>query len=144
MFESTILYLRKKNKLMKQQNVVLEKSYAFGLRVVKLFMRLRNLCVERALLPQLVRSGTSVGANTEETIGAQSQADFVHKLGIAYKAARETAYWLRLLSDTEALEPKLGASFLSDIEELKRILASILKTSKAKQGSNSKFFIHNS
>ena len=115
---------------MKEQNIILEKSYAFGLRVVKLYMYLRKQKVERELLIQLLRSGTSIGANIEEAIGAQSKSDFIHKLSISYKESRETSYWLRLLNDAAILDSKLSQSFLADIEELKKILASILKTSK--------------
>jgi four helix bundle protein len=115
---------------MKQDNIILEKSYTFGLRIVKLYMHLRKQRVERELLIQLLRSGTSIGANTEEAIGAQSRSDFIHKFSIAYKESRETAYWLKLLKDARILEDKLAGSFIKDIEELKRILASILRSSK--------------
>lgn len=122
---------------MKEQNVILEKSYAFGLRIVKLYIHLRKQKVERELLLQLLRSGTSIGANIEEAEGAQSKSDFIHKISISYKEARETSYWLRLLTDAELLETKLSESFLKDIEELKKILASILKTSKNQIRPNS-------
>lgn len=115
---------------MKQGNIILEKSYSFGLRTVKLYLHLRKQKIERELLIQLLRSGTSIGANVEEAVGAQSKNDFVHKLSIAYKESRETSYWLKLLNDTGILEDKLARSFLNDIGELKKILASILKTSK--------------
>lgn len=115
---------------MKENNAVLEKSYAFGLRTVKLYTHLRKQKIERELLIQLLRSGTSIGANIEEAIGAQSRSDFIHKVSISYKEARETSYWLRLLKDARLLDDKLAYSFLNDIDELKRILASILKTSK--------------
>jgi len=115
---------------MKQQNIILEKSYAFGLRIVKLYVHLRKQRVERELLLQLLRSGTSIGANIEEAEGAQSKSDFIHKVSISYKEARETSYWLRLLKDAELLDEKLSISFLHDINELKKILSSILKTSK--------------
>lgn len=122
---------------MKEQNVILEKSYAFGLRIVKLYIHLRKQKVERELLLQLLRSGTSIGANIEEAEGAQSKSDFIHKISISYKEARETSYWLRLLTDAGLLENKLSDSFLKDIEELKKILASILKTSKNQPRPNS-------
>lgn len=115
---------------MKENNIVLEKSYNFALRIVKLYMHLRKQKVERELLIQLLKSGTSVGANVEEAVGAQSKSDFVHKTGIAYKESRETSYWLRLFKDANIMEDKLSQSFLSDSEELKKILSSILKTSK--------------
>ena len=118
---------------MSKQNIILEKSYNFGLRTVKLYMHLRKNKVERELLIQFLKSGTSVGANVEEAEGGQSLNDFIHKIGIAYKEAREAHYWLRLLRDSELLELKLANSFIEDAEEIKRILASILKTSKAKE-----------
>jgi len=74
---------------MKQDNVILEKSYTFGLRIVKLYLHLRKQRVERELLIQLLKSGTSIGANTEEAIGAQSKTDFIHKFSIAYKESRK-------------------------------------------------------
>lgn len=95
-------------------------------------MFLRKNTVERELIIQLLKCGTSVGANVEEAEGGQSNADFIHKMAIAYKEAREAHYWLRLLRDSSLLELKLANSFLKDADELKRILASILKTSKRK------------
>ena len=118
---------------MSKQNIILEKAYNFGLRTVKLYMYLRKSKVERELLIQFLKSGTSIGANVEEAEGGQSLNDFIHKIGIAYKEAREAHYWLRLLRDSELLEIKLADSFIMEAEELKKILASILKTSKAKE-----------
>lgn len=115
---------------MKQNNIIIDKSYSFALRIIKLYMHLRKQKVERELLIQLLRSGTSIGANVEEAIGAQSKNDFIHKVGIAYKESRETSYWLRLFRDAEIIELNLSESFLSESEELKKILSSILKTSK--------------
>ena len=123
---------------MSKQNIILEKSYNFGLRTVKLYMHLRKNKVERELLIQFLKSGTSVGANVEEGEGGQSLNDFIHKIGIAYKEAREAHYWLRLLRDSELLELKLANSFIQDAEEIRKILASILKTSKAKERSPKK------
>lgn len=117
---------------MTKQNIIVEKSYNFGLRTVKLYMHLRKNKVERELLIQFLKSGTSVGANVEEAEGAQSHNDFIHKMGIAYKEAREAHYWLRILRDSKLLESKLAESFIHDANELKKILASILKTAKTK------------
>ncbi len=117
---------------MAKENIIVDKSYQFGLRTVKLYMFLRKNKVERELIIQLLKCGTSVGANVEEAEGGQSGADFIHKMAIAYKEAREAHYWLRLLRDSGLLELKLANSFLKDADELKRILASILKTSKGK------------
>ena len=114
------------------ENIIVDKSYQFGLRTVKLYMYLRKDKVKRELLIQLLKCGTSIGANVEEAEGAQSNADFIHKMGISYKESREAFYWLRLLRDTGLLELKLANSFLKDAEELKKILASILKTSKSR------------
>lgn len=117
---------------MDKENIIVDKSYRFGLRLVKLYIFLRKNKVERELIIQLLKSGTSVGANVEEAEGGQSGADFIHKMGIAYKEAREAHYWLRLLRDSGLLEIKMADSFLKDADELKKILASILKTSKGR------------
>ena len=115
---------------MKSDNVIVEKSYNFALRIVKLYVHLRKQKVERELIIQLLKSGTSIGANVEEAVGAQSKSDFIHKTGVAYKESREASFWLRLFKDANIIEDKLSQSFLPDAEELKKILASILKTSK--------------
>ena len=84
--ENTLIKeLKIKNFLMKEQNLILDKSYSFGLRIVKLYMYLRKQKIERELIIQLLKSGTSVGANVEEVIGGQSSSDFIHKISIAYK-----------------------------------------------------------
>ena len=122
---------------MKQHNVILEKSYDFALRTIKLYMHLRKQKVERELLIELLKSGTSIGANIEEAVGAQSKSDFIHKAGVAYKESRETFYWLRLFKDANIIDEKLADSFLADSEELKKILSSILKTTKGTNAPNS-------
>ena len=127
MENTLIMELKIKNFLMKEQNLILDKSYSFGLRIVKLYMYLRKQKIERELIIQLLKSGTSVGANVEEAIGGQSRSDFIHKISIAYKVARETSYWLRLLNDSEILENKISLSFLKDIEELKKSFQQYLK-----------------
>ncbi len=88
------------------------------------------------LSKQLLRSGTSIGANVEEAIGGQSRADFVSKLAIAYKEAPETSYWLRLLKDTDYLSETEFNSIHPDAEELCRIIGAILKTTKRKRNAN--------
>ncbi len=122
---------------MKTVNIILDKSFQFGLRIVKLFMHLRKIKVERDLCTQFLRSGTSIGANIEEAIGGSSRKDFVHKLEIAYKEARETRYWLRLLKGSSLLKNKLAESFIKDCEEIIKILTVILTSSKAQQIINS-------
>jgi len=96
----------------------------------------RFLTVEKhefVLSKQVLRSGTSIGANIEEANQAQSNKDFVHKLSIALKEATETNYWLRLLRDTDTLEPKLADSLLTECEELQKMLTAAIKTSKKKE-----------
>lgn len=113
-------------------NVIQAKSYAFAIRIVKLYKFLVEDKKERVLSKQLLRSGTSVGAMVEEAIGAESDADFRHKLKIAYKECRETNYWIRLLKDTEYLNEKQAESTLLDSIELIKILTKILKTTSEK------------
>ncbi|UOQ99277.1 four helix bundle protein [Hymenobacter sp. 5317J-9] len=115
---------------MKEENVVLAKSYAFSKRTVLLYKFLLKNKQPRSLADQLLRCGTSVGANVEEAIGGFSRRDFAAKCSIAYKEARESHYWLRLLRDTECIEQKLAQSLLDDAEELKRILAAIIITAR--------------
>ena len=85
---------------MKENNVLQQKTYAFAIRIVKACQYLVSEKKEFVLSKQVLRSGTSIGANTEEAIGGQSEKDFYAKLCIAYKEARETHYWIRLLRDT--------------------------------------------
>ncbi|MGP8214491.1 MAG: four helix bundle protein [Bacteroidia bacterium] len=121
---------------MKDNNIIRDKSYAFSIRVVNLY---RFLCEEKkefVLSKQLVRSGTSIGANIEEGIGGQSEKDFFAKLNIAYKEARETYYWLRLLKDTGYLSENESKSILEDCDELLKIIGSIIKTLKQKSIPN--------
>ena len=117
---------------MKQDNVIRQKSYDFAIRIIRLCKYLRETKQEYVLAKQILRSGTSVGANVEEAISGQSDKDFLNKLSIAYKEARETSYWLRLLHDTEYLEPTEFKSLHKDIEEILKILGSIQKTIKSK------------
>ena len=115
---------------MKENNLILEKTFQFALRNVKLFAHLKTKKVEREILIQILKSSTSIGANTEEAIGASSKKDFIYKLEIAYREARETRYWLRLLKESELLEEKLSISFINECEEIIKILSAILKSSK--------------
>ncbi len=113
---------------MKSDNVVQIKSYAFAVNIVKLYKHLCENKKEYTLSKQLLRSATSVGANIEEAIGGQSRKDFYAKLTISYKEARETKYWLRLLTDTHYLTDDESKPLLEDVEELLRIIGSIQKT----------------
>lgn len=117
---------------MKKENPIQIKSYQFALRVVKLYKYLIKEKKEFVLSKQILRSGTSIGANVEEAIGGQSKADFISKLQIALKESRETHFWIRLLVDSNYLDTKSGKSILNDCEELLKLLNSILKSSKSK------------
>ena len=117
---------------MKAENVILEKSFKFGLRILKLYIHLRKKKVEIGLCSQILDSGTSIGANVEEAVGGSSRKDFINKLQIAYKESRETRYWLRLLKEGEILEKKLADSFLKDCDEIIAILTAVLNSSKGR------------
>ena len=117
---------------MKDNNIVQEKSYQFALRIVKLYSYLQKEKKEFALSKQILRSGTSIGANIEEGIGAQSKKDFLSKFSIAYKEARETLYWLRLLTDSGFMSAKEFKSLSTDCEELLKIIGAIQTTIKRK------------
>lgn len=116
---------------MKSDNVLQEKSFAFAVKIV-LFTRKLEEDRDYVLAKQLLRSGTAVGALTEESIGGQSLRDFLHKLSIAYKEARETKYWLRLISETNPKWKTVIMPLLKDIEELLRIIGSIQVAVKRK------------
>ncbi|RAU83664.1 four helix bundle protein [Pontibacter arcticus] len=126
------------------KSIIAEKSYAFAIRAVKLYQHLSNEKKEFVLSKQILRSGTSIGANVEEAIGGESTADFIHKLSIARKEARETSYWLRLLHDTGYLEKKHFESIHADCQEVIKILNSIILTSKGMSKNNSEFDTRNS
>jgi len=117
---------------MQTDNPIQKKSYVFALRIVSLY---RYLCDEKkefVLSKQLVRSGTSIGANVEEAISGQSYKDFLAKISIAYKEARETHYWLRLLRDSGILEVRRTDSIIADCDELLKLSGSIIRTTKQK------------
>jgi len=122
---------------MKTENVIQTKSYTFAVRIVRLYQHLSAEKREYVLSKQVLRCGTSIGANVEEAIGGQSRADFISKLGIAYKEARETSYWLRLLKDTGYLTETEFKSIYADAEELCRIIGAIQKSTKRKCDANS-------
>jgi len=117
---------------MKSENVIKEKSFAFAVRVVRLYQYLCNEKKEFVLSKQLLRSGTSIGANIEESGGGQSDKDFLSKLNISYKEAKETIYWIRLLAATDYLDEKQSESILTDADELCKILCKIILTLKQK------------
>ena len=109
-----------------KKNIIKEKSFNFALTIIQLCRQLREKN-EYILSKQLMRSGTSIGANVEEAIAAQSSKDFLSKLSIATKEARETRYWLKLLDESQIVVLDYR-SYKTDIEEIINILYSIVKT----------------
>ena len=112
------------------ENIVATKSFHFSVRIVKLNRYLRDTKKEYTLSKQILRSGTSIGANIAEAQHAQSRADFSPKMNIALKESVETNYWLRLLHATDYLSTSQFSSMISDCRELENILASIVKNTK--------------
>ncbi len=117
---------------MKSDNVVQKKSFAFAIRIVNVYKYLIAEKKEFVLSKQLLRSGTSIGANIEESIGGQSDKDFISKISISYKEARETMYWLKLLQATDYLSEQEAISLLNDAEEICKILGKIQITIKSR------------
>lgn len=117
---------------MKKSNIIQEKSFCFAIRIIKLHRFLTEERKEFVLAKQVLRCGTSTGANIEEAIGGQSKKDFIAKMSTAYKEARETDYWLRLFFATQLISEKEFNSIYFDVEELRKIIVQILKTSKTK------------
>jgi four helix bundle protein len=115
---------------MREGNVLYEKSYAFAIRIVKAYQFLSGEKKEFVLSRQLLRSGTSIGANVAEANGAISKADFSSKISIAYKECLETKYWLSLLKDTNFLDEKVYTNMDADAQELSKLLFAILKTTR--------------
>jgi len=114
-----------------KESIVQTKSYAFALLIIQVSRSLHE-AHEYVLSRQLLRAGTSIGANIEEANQAESKADFIHKMSIALKEACETNYWLRLLRDSSYIQQQQAASLLEACIELQKILTAILKTSRAK------------
>jgi four helix bundle protein len=118
----------------KKYNIIKEKSFQFAVRIFNLGKVLKADRKEIDVSRQLVRSGTSVGANVREAINAQSTADFIHKLSIAQKEADETIYWLELLLFTKTITEKKFNSINDDAIEILKIIRTIIITSKKNSG----------
>lgn len=114
-----------------RDNIVADKSKAFAIRIIKFYKYLCTEHKEFVLSKQILRSGTSIGANIRESRNAQSKADFINKMSIALKEADETAYWLELLVESETISNQQFVSLYKDIEELICLLVSIVKTSRS-------------
>ena len=118
------------------KSIVADKSYAFALLIISVYKELKNEN-EFVLSKQILRSGTSIGANVNEAISAISKKDFVFKLGISLKEARETKYWLNLLKDSDFISQETFNKSNRDCEELIKILSSIILTTKQRYLNNS-------
>jgi len=112
------------------ENAILDKSKDFALRIIKLYQYLTEDKREYVLSKQILRSGTSIGANTREAIRGQSKPDFYHKLNVALKEAEESAYWLELLHESNYIDTKLFNGMNNDCCEIISLLVSITKTQK--------------
>lgn len=110
------------------KNVVVEKSYSFSLEVIEVYKQIIQDQKEYNLSAQLLRSATSIGANIEEALGASSKKDFIAKIQISYREARETHYWLRLLRDSKYIDSKTAENLILKCNELTKILSSIRLT----------------
>ncbi len=125
-----------------KQSLIKEKSYSFALQIIGLYRALLKQN-EFVLSKQLLRAGTSIGANVEEALAGQSRADFLSKMSIASKEARETNYWLRLIRDSETIAKSEVEPLLTESQSIANILTSIVKTTVANK-NNSKLKIQNS
>ena len=115
-----------------KENALIDKSIAFAARIVKLHRYLIKDKKETVISKQIVRSGTSIGANINEANYGQSKADFISKLHIALKETAETEYWLKLLMMSEYITADMGNSLLNDCLAIKRILIASINTAKEK------------
>ena len=115
---------------MKTENTIVAKSKTFALRIIKLYKFLCSEKKEFVMSKQIIRRGTSIGANVREATRAQSTPDFISKMNIALKEAEETCYWLELLYESEYLDENAFNSIYNDSMEILRILASIVKTAR--------------
>ena len=117
---------------MKSDNIVLDKSFNFAVRIVKLYKYLRYTIDERVLSTQVLKSGTSIGANIREALRSSSRKEFIVKMNISLKEAYETEYWLELLYKTEYISEKEYNSIFPECRELTNILSQIILTAKSK------------
>lgn len=115
-----------------KENIIQQKSFLFAVRIINLYKYLIASKKEFVLSKQILRSGTSIGSNIEESIGGRSDNEFLFKLEISYKEARETIYWLKLLKETEYISTAEFDSIHSEAEEICKILAKIIITLKGK------------
>ncbi|MEO0929006.1 MAG: four helix bundle protein [Cyanobacteria bacterium J06643_13] len=120
------------NNDLRLKSVAYDKAYALAIRIVKAYKYLKENQKDFLLSKQLLRSGTSIGANVAEANGSISSAEFSAKMSITYKECLETKYWLSLLKDTQYIEQKAFDSIYRDADEVSRIIFSILKKTRIK------------
>ncbi|MDR1526924.1 MAG: four helix bundle protein [Dysgonamonadaceae bacterium] len=113
-----------------KENVILNKSFEFAVRIVNLYKYLTTEKKELVMSKQILRSGTSIGANAEEADSGQNKKDFIAKMNIVLKEAEETCYWLRLLDRTDYIENKIFESILADCNEIIAIVTAIIVTAR--------------
>jgi four helix bundle protein len=120
---------------MKQENLIREKSFAFAVRIIRLnqYLLKRN---EFVISRQILRAGTSIGANIEEAQGGVTTKEFLQRVTTAYREARETLYWLKLMKTCQIVKPELIGSLVVDCEELVRLLSAAQRTLKAKTAAH--------
>ncbi|MCL4539055.1 MAG: four helix bundle protein [Bacteroidetes bacterium] len=121
---------------MEKKNVIQDKSFEFAVQIVESYQFLAATKREFVLSKQLLRSGTSIGANVSEAEGAISKADFSNKISIAYKECLETKYWIKLLNRTGFLDKKDHSKLYPDADEIGKILFAILRTTRIKPSHN--------
>ncbi|MNJ86234.1 hypothetical protein D3C87_37250 [compost metagenome] len=119
-----------------KENIIQKKSFDFAVQIVETYKHLAHEKKEFILSKQLLRSGTSIGANISEAVRGQSSKDFIHKLQISRKETSETLYWLKLLQTTSYLKTDIATKLIQSCEELLRILTSIIKTTELKLSTN--------
>ena len=116
---------------MKSDNAILEKSFRFAIRIVRLYQHLLDTADNRILANQILKSGTSIGANVREALRSQSRNEFLSKMNISLKEAYETEYWIDLLHETGYLTSAEHESLFPECRELTAILSKIIRTTKA-------------
>ncbi len=120
-----------------KDNIVKDKSYKFSVDIVSLVRKFPKTTDAYIISKQLLRCGTSVGANVEEAVGGFSRSDFIYKMNLALKECRESHYWIRLIRDTSILSAKDTEEILNLCDELRKILTSIVKTLQENKIQNS-------
>ena len=118
---------------MKRNNIIQEKSFDFAVGIIGFCIHLRDRKREYIISNQLLRCGTAIGSNIEEGIGSRTEKDFHFKFSLAYKEARETMFWLKIIRESRYSIPDLTDTLIRDCDEILRILGSILKTLRKKQ-----------